>query len=299
MNPSPATPLICFRRSSARPAVEPVLAGSPKVTGRRSGFQRIRFSAFQLFRSAHLCDCAAPEDGFPGAFHLPPMRYPTSSPRFSPRVLPARRADSDHTQSIRNAFTLIELLTVIAIIGILAGITFGITKGVNERAAINQARAELAALATALESYKRQYGDYPWTPGSVTTDTNTGSSVKNETDGPGILFNALTGKRGPKPSSGRTAVEINGRAYVDLSKFTLADEDALPDPDNTNQVANAFLDPWGRRYLYFYKVATSWKPAGYILLSSGPNGAINSSLVSSDGDLSELADDADNIYANR
>ena len=40
----------------------------------------------------------------------------------------------------RKAFTLIELLTVIAIIGILAGITFGVIGGVQENSRKAQAR---------------------------------------------------------------------------------------------------------------------------------------------------------------
>jgi hypothetical protein len=42
-------------------------------------------------------------------------------------------------------------------------------RGAKQRANIERARGELAALVTALENYKRHYGDYPWlgTPGSI------------------------------------------------------------------------------------------------------------------------------------
>jgi prepilin-type N-terminal cleavage/methylation domain-containing protein len=50
----------------------------------------------------------------------------------------------------RRAFTLIELLTVIAIIAILASIAFGVMSGVKKRAAAQRARADLAVLAQAL-----------------------------------------------------------------------------------------------------------------------------------------------------
>lgn len=224
------------------------------------------------------------------------MRYPTSSPRFSTRVLPARRADSDCTRYNRNAFTLIELLTVIAIIGILAGITFGITKGVNERAAINQARTELSALATALENYKRQYGDYPQTgpdPGTAAT------TVTITVGDPAAQFlNALSGKLGP------TLKNISGKNFVELGRFTLETEN-LPDPAATNavSVANAFLDPWGRRYMYCYKDQANpgtWNNPSYVLFSTGPDGKRKASDPTSAGVVDYAdTDNIDNIYVNR
>ncbi|MET0261690.1 MAG: prepilin-type N-terminal cleavage/methylation domain-containing protein, partial [Rariglobus sp.] len=91
-------------------------------------------------------------------------------------------------QAGNRAFTLIELLTVIAIIAILAAITFGVVKGVNERAAIGQAKAELASLAQALEAYKLQYGDYPQA-GSQFDAVTAATIVSGKSQY--ILFNAL------------------------------------------------------------------------------------------------------------
>lgn len=204
------------------------------------------------------------------------------------------------------AFTLIELLTVIGIIAILAAITFGVVKGVQERAAINQAKGELAAIAQALESYKRQYGDYPWTPGNPTPSSIPGSSA-SATDTPGILFNALAGKIGPSVvASNRVA--INGKASTELAKFSLQIPNAFPATTGTVSVANAILDPWGRRYLYYYKTGTpaQWTAGGYILLSVGPSVATSGSpgiTVSTDGTYSvnaaDAVNEADNIYANQ
>ncbi len=164
------------------------------------------------------------------------------------------------------AFTLIELLAVIGIIGILSAITFGIVKGVNERAAIGQAKAELASLAQSLEEYKRQYGDYPQT-GAFTQAAASTSSAIAANNAQAYLFSALTGSIGPT----NQPLNSGGKVFVDFGKFTL---------ENTNQpstsgavVANCFLDPWGRRYLYYYKNATSpatWTAPTYVLYSCGP-----------------------------
>jgi len=61
----------------------------------------------------------------------------------------------------RSAFTLIELMVVSAVIAIVAGITLAALSGVNAKAARDRARAEVSAIANALEGYRSQNGDYP------------------------------------------------------------------------------------------------------------------------------------------
>lgn len=189
------------------------------------------------------------------------------------------------------AFTLIELLTVVAIIGILAAITFGVAKGVNERAAINQARAELSALGTALEGYKRAYGDYPQT-GAITGATP--PMAANATNIPGHLFNALAGKIGPKLTA------YNGKAFAQLDSFSLLAPTTLPTPTG-GAVANAFVDPWGRPYIYSYRTTATngggWLAPSYLFFSAGPDGRFNA--PQSNGTINrDHTDNVDNIYAN-
>ena len=62
----------------------------------------------------------------------------------------------------QQGFTLIELLMVITVILILAGITFGISRGVQNAQARTKAKAELATISQAIEQFKSRYGDYPW-----------------------------------------------------------------------------------------------------------------------------------------
>lgn len=59
------------------------------------------------------------------------------------------------------AFTLVELLIVIAVIGIIAGFIFPVIKSVKRWQYLKTATAELNHLQTALENYKAQYGAYP------------------------------------------------------------------------------------------------------------------------------------------
>jgi prepilin-type N-terminal cleavage/methylation domain-containing protein len=62
----------------------------------------------------------------------------------------------------RNAFTLIELLMVIAIIGILAGILIPAVGAVRKQANIAASKAQLSNYISAIELYKSEYKFYPF-----------------------------------------------------------------------------------------------------------------------------------------
>lgn len=199
------------------------------------------------------------------------------------------------------AFTLIELLTVIAIVGILAAITFGIANSVREQSAISQARTELATLSLALENYKRQYGDYPQPANGTWAGMSTGTAG-NQTK----LLQALIGKRGP------LGAPISGKGFIETAKFSLSSTADPADPANQDSVK--LIDPWGRDYYYFYKESSSWTTPGFILMSAGPNGfsyATNATaaiqpasnyIVLTNGtlrsDASTNSGSADNVYSN-
>jgi len=72
-----------------------------------------------------------------------------------------RHSSSPLLAPASEAFTLIELLIVITIIGILAGLTLSTLGYVNKKAARSRAEAEVAALSAAIESFKLDYGSYP------------------------------------------------------------------------------------------------------------------------------------------
>lgn len=63
--------------------------------------------------------------------------------------------------SKRKAFSLIELLVVVAIIAILAGLSLATLGYVNRKGAEGRARAEVTALSAAIDRYKLEVGSFP------------------------------------------------------------------------------------------------------------------------------------------
>ncbi|MEI8143182.1 MAG: prepilin-type N-terminal cleavage/methylation domain-containing protein [Candidatus Berkelbacteria bacterium] len=61
----------------------------------------------------------------------------------------------------KRAFTLIELMIVIAIIGILAGIVVYSASGAQAKVRDNTRKADIDQISTALEMYKQANGTYP------------------------------------------------------------------------------------------------------------------------------------------
>lgn len=207
-----------------------------------------------------------------------------------------------------SAFTLIELLAVMAIIAVLTTFAFGIIKGVREHAAVQRAKAELAILAGALEEYRRYYGDYPQTGEFAHAAPDTGSRL-NVTHAEAKLFNALTGVFGP--SAFGAANRLNGSSFVDILKLRLDPTITLPanfqnpfgTPPLKPEVTACFVDPWGRRYLYYYRSARNpaqWQAPGYGLYSTGHDGQHTGPPVTGIFAANQqiTAANADNIYAH-
>ena len=169
----------------------------------------------------------------------------------------------------QRGFTLLELLAVIAIVTVLASLVLGAGRRAREAGRIARAKAELAALSVALESYRRICGDYP------------------QTDDEARLLQSLIGKRDPLNTV------IAGRAVIELARFaTAGSRDPFADE------AAVLDDPWGRPYVYVYKVpASGWKNSAFVLYSIGADERDSSELLTGGIVDPTPADNADNIYA--
>ena len=78
-------------------------------------------------------------------------------------MLNRTRSHEDHKNVIERGFTLVELLIVIVILGILAGIVVFAVGNLTSNAKTNACATEKSTISTALEAYKAQTGAYPAT----------------------------------------------------------------------------------------------------------------------------------------
>lgn len=166
-------------------------------------------------------------------------------------------------------FTLIEVLATLAVILILAGLTLGLAGLVSAKRAETRARADLEALALALENYRAQARDYPW----VQSPAAVGGVPQPEPAS--ALLRALLGFRPTDP--GRPALLVRGHF---LQEELLAYEGGSFVPGSGVDPGAAFpVDPWGNPYLYIYNPSyprseSDWVRPGFILLSAGPDGEV-------------------------
>jgi prepilin-type N-terminal cleavage/methylation domain-containing protein len=133
------------------------------------------------------------------------------SPIVNRRDVPTISLRTPHSAlRTRSAFTLIELLTVIAVIGALAAMGLVVTKGVKKREYLNTATAELNQIDAALTSYQAKYGTYPPSNLSLTPTLNT-------------LYYELSGVNNTTPAAlTQNYVTLDGAATITSANYTLA-----------------------------------------------------------------------------
>jgi len=179
-------------------------------------------------------------------FRIPHFEFTNQIIPFSLNPLTPRRPTA--------AFTLIELLAVITIIGILAGLTLGAAGAVRRHGATSTAKAEVAALQAACDRYFADNNTYP-----VNTNVSPSSSfAPNAYTAAGqVLFTNLLG------SANLTAAPTSKRYF---------------EPKPAMVSGNYFIDPWGYAYGYNSDGTNApiiWSTAGQTT-SSGTNKWITS-----------------------
>lgn len=179
----------------------------------------------------------------------------------------ARKAAAERGRG--RGFTLIELLAVMAILAVLAGLTFGIARIVSVRREEARAQADLQVMQTGLEAYRSRAGDYPWVGDAPVV------GEKPAPAGAEALLRALTGFRAVDPARPAT---LKAGQYLDTARLRYGG--AGYDPNVGGDPAGSWPeDPWGNPYVYLYNVTypkarSGWKNPGYLLLSAGPDGKL-------------------------
>ncbi len=108
--------------------------------------------------------------------------------------------------SHRRAFTLVELLVVIGVIALLAGILLPMVLRSSRQAARMRVQGDMQAISAALEAYKQEFFDYPRLP----VDAN-GVSIPDT--GAATLGKALIGTYGTGATANDPPTYVAGTTY--------------------------------------------------------------------------------------
>ena len=141
----------------------------------------------------------------------------------------------------RQFFTLVELLLVIAIIAILAGIAIPVVGGMNKKGKETKARSEINAIITAIKQYEADYGTLPFIPSS-TPENDIFITSKDNTDKYDEVMEILMNLRPDGADFSSTNKRLGNpknKRYIDppSKKVKVGSDEGY-----------YFLDPWGRRY---------------------------------------------------
>ena len=178
-------------------------------------------------------------------------------------------------KKFRYNFTLTEVLTVIAIIGILAAITTPIVIMSRDRGRVTQAQGDITAIITAL---KQLEADYHKVLNKDNKIGNKAASVSSDVATvTGDAYDAMITELSAPKNTGLT-VSVNKRKKVYLDPKKEFD----PTASYAGQSEALYRDPWGNAYVVYLKVTRNDElaipgtpktiPGNFAVYSFGSNG---------------------------
>src|ERR1041385_505217 len=164
----------------------------------------------------------------------------------------------------RRGFTIVEVLVVMAIILVLAGLVLATSSYVHNKGARSRAEAEIAAMSAALENYKADNGVYPRDPTlNTATDKLNARTMGNPNSGSQpfknaslVLYRSLSGDR----NLDRTVTVLDENYNIDGSALSPPLTQPPPSyfsfkpnqlsPSDQSQSVQFIRDPFGNSYGY-------------------------------------------------
>jgi type II secretory pathway pseudopilin PulG len=154
-----------------------------------------------------------------------------------------------------SAFTVVELLIVMAIILILAGLILATSGYVQKKGARSRAEAEIAAMSAASENYKADNGIYPKSTASDALDARTVTDPKQYEPACGEFYAQLVGD-----ADYDDITDSGAKAYMTFKPNMKSVPDATSPAGSGNKTFAR--DPFGNSY--GYSTAKAAAPAGSV-----------------------------------
>ncbi len=137
-------------------------------------------------------------------------------------------------KNIKKAFTLIEILIVVVILGILAAIVVPQFTSATQDSQAGNLKAQLGTLQRQIELYYAKNNAYPvWTSNDLAGNYGwgnmiTGSYIKDAPTNPAVAASAAAGvKKGVVTSNDATGIATAGWVWNDSGATALADRNRL------------------------------------------------------------------------
>lgn len=146
-------------------------------------------------------------------------------------------------QQYKRAFTLIELLTVIAIIVILAGILIPAVGQVRKKTDIATSKATISQYLAALHAFKSEYGFFPFSQkldssGHISMDTASNSEIFYQT----LSARSLS-------DINKSVAEEGNRRRIQF--YTFSESEISDGLENDSVPENMIVDRFGNNRIYF------------------------------------------------
>ena len=184
----------------------------------------------------------------------------------------------------RPAFTLVELLVVLAVVGVLAAILFAVSRKVLDASRRKAAATEIQLLQTKLNDFRLEYGFLPACTNIAVAGGDYGHDPAAYAAASRTLFFALTGRPTFDHLPGRDT-SLDGKRLLTAEGMRIADPDAPPAqtlspryresfPGPGPASGSHFLDPWGDPYGFHHHPqapggSSAHTPTSYDLWSTG------------------------------
>lgn len=183
-----------------------------------------------------------------------------------------------NTHSKIRGFTIVELITVIAILGILATITYLTYSGIQTSAQTTAVKQDLAGLVKALRTYYIRNQAYPTDLTQIGYSSNKGTTYQITASGSTYCVTGTNGKTSYKISNTSTNPQAGG-----CPGHGVGGQSAL-----VNMAPNPGIETSTSGLTCYNCTAardTSWKDGGNASVSLTPSGPSNDSFLVIGGDL--------------